>query len=133
MVEQVSAFDRRELVRGAALLPVAVISGGATGALATCSSSGIQIDPNVLVAINNAVVASCNFIPAITTIIPLVNAAFPAVVGATTVAQTVIEQIAALLCAHVTQAGKLGGSLTAGGSEIPVHGWTVVNGKLTYA
>jgi hypothetical protein len=125
-------MNRRELLQAASVLPVAVVSGGATGALATCSSTGIQIDPNVLVAIQNAVATGCNFIPAITTIIPLVNAAFPAVVGATAVAESVISEIAALLCGHVTQAGKLAGNLTAGNTEIPLHGWTVVNGKLTY-
>ena len=129
-------MNRRELMQGASLLPVAIVSGGATGALATCGSSGIQIDPNVLVAISNAVATTCNFIPAVTTVISLVNAAFPAVVGATTVAESVIGEVAGLLCQHSptpAAAGKLAAKdLTAGGQTVPVHGWVVVDGKLTY-
>jgi hypothetical protein len=128
-------MDRRELLKAAPLLPVAVVSGGATGALATCGANGIQIDPNVLVAINNAVAQGCNFIPAITTIIALVNATFPAINGATQIASSVLNEITGVLCAHAptVSGGKLGArTLTAGGTEIPVHGWSIVDGKLTY-
>lgn len=125
--------NRRAVVMSAA---PATLAGTGLGALATCSSSGgIQIDPNVLVAINQAVANGCNFIPAITTVIALVNAAFPAVVGATTVAQSVLTEISGMLCAHApaVQAGKLGAKiLSAGGADIPVHGWSVVDGKLVY-
>ena len=126
--------NRREVLLSA---PPAVVAGSGLGALATCNAqTGIQIDPNVLVAINNAVAQGCNFIPAITTIIAVVNAAFPVVNGATSVAEGVIGQIAGTLCKgapSLTPAGKLGGrTVTAGGSEIPVHGWVVENGKLTY-
>jgi hypothetical protein len=128
-------MDRRELIQAATVLPVAVVSGGATGALATCSSSGIQIDPTVLVAIQNAVATGCNFIPAITTIIPLINALFPAVNGATTIAESVLSQIASTLCANApTPASvKLGAKvMKAGDKEIPLNGWIIVDGKLTY-
>jgi hypothetical protein len=125
-------MDRRDVIKGAALLPTAVVAGGASGAIATCTPTGIQIDPNVLVAINNAVATGCNFIPAITTVIELVNGLFPAVVGATTVAESVIAQIAGTLCKSAPMSGKLGTPLVAGDKEIPVHGWTVVDGKLVY-
>ena len=130
--------NRRELMQAATVLPVAVVSGGATGALATCSSTGgIQIDPNILVAINNAVIQSCNWIPAITTVIPLINAAFASLIGATTIAESVLAQIAGLLCKSAptaTAAGKFEAKapLKAGDVEIPVHGWVVENGHFTY-
>jgi hypothetical protein len=125
-------MNRREVLFSA---PPAVVAGSGLGALATCGPTGIQIDPNVLVAINNAVAQGCNFIPAITTVIALVNAAFPTVIGTTTIAQGVLTEIAGMLCAHApaVQAGKLGTkTLNAGGTDIPVHGWSVVDGKITY-
>ena len=125
-------MNRRDIVKGAALLPTAVLTGGASGAIATCTPTGIQIDPNILVAINDAVAKSCNFIPAITTVIPLITALFPAILGATTIAETVIAQIAGLLCKSAPIGRKLGAPLVAGDKEIPVHGWTVVDGKLVY-
>jgi hypothetical protein len=130
-------MNRREALKAGTLIPVSFgVSGMAGGALATCGSSGIQIDPTVLVAINNAVAQACNFIPTVTTVIAIVDALFPAVNGATSVAEGVIGQIAGTLCKgapSLTPAGKLGGrTVTAGGSEIPVHGWVVENGKLTY-
>ena len=125
--------NRREVLLSA---PPAVVAGTGLGALATCNAqTGIQIDPNVLVAINNAVAQGCNFIPAITTIIAVVNAAFPVVNGATSIAQSVLTEISSMLCAHApaVQAGKLGAkTLNVGGTDIPVHGWTVVDGKVTY-
>jgi len=132
-------MNRRDALKAGTLIPISFgVTGMAGGALATCGANGIQIDPNVLVAINNAVATGCNFIPAVTTVIALVNAAFPAVNGATGIAEGVINQIATLLCAHAPTppaAGeKLGAAktLTAGGTDIPVHGWSVINGKLTY-
>ena len=125
-------MNRREVLFSA---PPAVVAGSGLGALATCGPTGIQIDPNVLVAINNAVAQGCNFIPAITTIIAVVNAAFPVVNGATSIAQSVLTEISSMLCAHApaVQAGKLGTkTLNAGGTDIPVHGWSVVDGKITY-
>ena len=108
-----------------------VVVGAAVGQLATCSSSGIQINPDVLVAINNAVATGCNFIPAVTTVIALVNALFPAVNGAATVAESVVGQIAQALCSSAPT--KLGAkTLKAGDKEIPVNGWVVIDGKLTY-
>lgn len=127
---------RRDALKAGTLIPISVgVTGMAGGALATCTPAGIQIDPNVIVAINQAVATSCGFIPAITTLIALVNAAFPAVNGATTIAQSVLNEISGMLCAHApsVQAGKLGAkTLNAGGTDIPVHGWSVVDGKLTY-
>jgi hypothetical protein len=126
-------FNRRELMRSAALLPTAVVAGGATGAIATCSSpGGIQIDPAILVEINKAVASGCNFIPAITTVIAVVNALFPAVNGATSIAESVITQIAGTLCKNAPMSGKLGAPLVVGDSQIPVHGWVVADGKLVY-
>jgi hypothetical protein len=128
-------MNRREVLFSA---PPAVVAGSGLGALATCGPTGIQIDPNVLVAINNAVATTCNFIPAVTTVIALVNVAFPAVNGVTSIGEGIINQIASTLCAHAPTppaAGeKLGAAktLTAGGQDIPVHGWTIINGKLTY-
>ena len=121
--------NRRNVLLSA---PPAIVVGTGLGAVATCSPTGIQIDPNVIVAINNAVATGCNFIPAITTTIAIVNALFPAVNGATTVAQGVISQIADMLCKNVVQSGKLGGSIKAGDADIPIHGWHVVDGKLVY-
>ena len=115
------------------------VSGGMTGgALVSCTPTGIQIDPNVIVAINNAVAQGCNFIPAITTVIGVINAAFPAVLGATTIAESVIGEISAMLCANkptATQAGRLGSAsktMKAGDKDIPVNGWIIIDGKLTY-
>jgi hypothetical protein len=126
-------MNRREALKAGTLIPVSFgVSGMAGGALTTCSSSGIQIDPNVLVAINNAVAQGCNFIPAITTVIAIVNALFPAVNGVSSVAEGVIGQIAAALCKAAPVAGKLGAPLVIGGTEVPIHGWTVVDGKITY-
>jgi hypothetical protein len=125
--------NRREVLLSA---PPAVVAGAGLGALATCNAqTGIQIDPSVLVAINNAVAQGCNFIPAVTTIIAVVDAAFPAINGATTIAASVLNEISSMLCAHTptTVAGKLGTkTLNAGGKDIPVHGWVIVDGKLTY-
>jgi hypothetical protein len=129
-------MDRREALKIGVVLPAAVVAGGATGQLATCSSSGgIQINPSVLVAINNAVATGCNFIPAVTTVIALVNALFPAVNGATAVAEGVISQIASMLCSNAPNpaSAKLGAkTLKAGDKEIPVNGWVVIDGKLQY-
>jgi len=132
-------MDRRKLMQSASLIPIGFgVSGMAGGALATCTPTGIQIDPNVLVAINNAVATGCNWIPAITTVVALVNASFPAVVGATTVAESVVNQVANVLCKAApapTAGGKFEAKAplkAADGTEIPVHGWVVENGKLTY-
>jgi len=131
-------MDRRELLKAAPALPVAVVSGGATGALFTCTpTGGIQIDPNILVAINNAAAQGCNFIPAITTVIGIINATFPAVLGATTIAQSVITEISSMICANKPPpvAGKLGAAaktITVRDKEIPVNGWVVIDGKLQY-
>jgi hypothetical protein len=129
-------IERRKMLSGCTLLPVAVISGGATGALATCSSSGIQIDPTVLDSISKAVATACNFIPAVTTVIAVVNALFPAINGTTSVAEGIISQVAGVLCASApaTTAGKFGAKVLKdqAGNEIPVHGWVIVDGKLTY-
>ena len=51
---------------------------------------------------------------------------------AATVASSIITQIAETLCGAKTQAGKLGGSFRTGSTDIPLHGWEVINGKLTY-
>jgi len=122
-------MNRREVLLSA---PPAVVAGTGIGAVTTCSSSGIQIDPNILVEINKAVATGCNFIPAITTVIALINAAFPAVLGATTIVQSTLNEIVNMLCQHA-QAGKLGGApLNANGTDVPVHGWIVKDGKLVY-
>ena len=130
--------SRREALKAGTLIPVAFgVTGMAGGALATCGSTGIQIDPNVLVAINNAVATGCNWIPAITTVIPLVNASFPTLIGATTIAESVLAEIVSVLCksAPVQTAGgkfEARAPLKVGDTVIPVHGWVVENGKLTY-
>jgi len=122
-------INRRNVLMSA---PPAVVAGTGLGALTTCSSSGIQIDPNVIVEINKIVANTCNFIPAITTVITVVNALFPQVNGATSVAEGVIQQIASLLCKSAPMSGKLGASLDANGTQVPVHGWVVQDGKLIY-
>ena len=127
-------ISRRNVLHSSTAIPL-LATGSLTGALATCSSSGgIQIDPNVLVAINNAVAMGCNWIPAITTVIALVNASFPAVSGAASVAESVIAQVAATLCAAKPTplaGGKLGAAKIAG-TDVVAHGWVVQDGKLVY-
>jgi len=127
-------INRRNVLLSA---PPAVVAGSGLGALATCNAqTGIQIDPNVIVAISNAVAAGCNWIPAITTVIALVNASFPVVVGATTIAESVLGEISGVLCNNKptsTAGGKLGAKdFKAGDQTITAHGWVISDGKLTY-
>ena len=130
------AVSRRNMLKAGTVLPIGFgVTGMAGGALATCTPTGIQIDPNVLVTINNAVAASCNFIPAITTVIGLVNALFPAVNGVTSVAEATIAQIAAALCksAPTPASAKLGAPIKIEGTDVAVHGWVVgPDGHLVY-
>lgn len=132
-------MNRRALVRSSALAPVALgVSGMASGALFTCSpTGGVQIDPAVLDAIMKAVAEGCNFIPAVETIVGLVSATFPAVVGATTIAASVLSEISDILCANVPTPASPVSSLKLKkpvGATLPVasHGWVIQSGKLVY-
>ena len=131
-------MNRRELLQTSSLIPIGFgVTGMAGGALATCSSTGgIQIDPVVLDEITKAVAAGCNFVPAVTTIISIVSIAFPAVLGATSIAESVLKEISAMVCASAptpAASGKFASKmLTAGGKDIPVNGWVINNGKLEY-
>lgn len=129
-------MDRRSLMRTSAVAPVALgVSGMAGGALFTCGSNGLQIDPAVLDTIMKAVAAGCNFIPAVETIVGLVTTTFPAVVGAATIAESVLGEIQAILCANVPTPATPSMKLKVKGSEVAVtaHGWIIgPNGKLVY-
>ncbi len=122
--------DRRLVLLGSAGA-VTMLAG--MGGLATCSSTGgIVINPAVIDAIQAAVATACGFVPAVSTLVAIVAASFPAVAGVATIADTVLEQIATLLCAayktQTSASGELKGTPMAG--MVPIHGLHVVNGKI---
>ena len=57
-------LTRRNVLRSSAVV-TALAVGGVAGQLATCSSTGIVINPAVLTAIQSAVATACNFIPTV--------------------------------------------------------------------
>ncbi len=123
--------DRRLLLLGTA--GAAMLAGSGMGGLATCSSTGgVVLNPAVIDAIQAAVATACGYVPAVSTLVAIVGASFPAVAGVATIATTVLEQIAALLCAsykaQMSPSGELKATPMAG--TVPIHGLHVVNGKI---
>jgi hypothetical protein len=123
---------RRGALSKIAVVGAAITAGTGMGSVATCSSTGgVVINPDVIDAIQKAVATACGFVPAVSTLVAIVAASFPAVAGVATIADTVLEQIAALLCTAYTSAqvsGQLKGVPMAG--TVPIHGLHVVNGKI---
>lgn len=127
-------LTKRNVLKSSAVVPALVV-GGITGQLATCSNGQIVVNPAVLDAIINAVATGCNFIPTVETIVGLVGATFPSVAGVTTIAAAVLTEITDILCANIpTPATPVTGLKLKTGTtlSVPSHGWIIQNGKLTY-
>ena len=123
---------RRQLMSTAGLAPVMFVTGGmAGGALVSCQNGQIVVDPAVLNAIQQAVATACNFIPAVTTIVALIAVSFPAIAGATTIADTVLKEISGILCAAAPTPATAAAALVPN-TSVAVHGWVIQNGKLVY-
>ena len=123
---------RRSAMAKILLAGTALTAGAGMSGLATCSSTGgIVINPDVIDAIQKAVATACGFVPAVTTLVAIVAASFPAVAGVATIADTVLQQIATLLCtAYTAQMTASGLKAAPMAGTVAIHGLHVVNGKI---
>jgi hypothetical protein len=128
---------RRNLLLGSA----GAAALASMGQLSGCSSptpGGNSVLPAVIDAITKAIAGVCAVIPAVTTLVDIIVAVFPAAAGVGTIADTLVQQIAQYVCNLFKQAGAEHGDIKEGAvfnakvkdTTVPLHGYTVSNGKL---
>lgn len=126
--------NRRAIMLGGA----AAIAGVSMGNLSSCSGPQ-QVLPTVIDAVITVMTPACQVIPAIATLVDIIAKAFPAAAGVATISDALAQQIAKYVCALFTSAGVVPGQtppashklgVDVKGSNVTLHGWTIVNGKI---
>lgn len=117
----------------------AAVAGGA--ALSSCTFSPQTVLPAVIDAVIGVMTPVCQVIPGIVTLVDIIAKAFPAAVGVSTITDAVAKQIATYVCSLFSTSGVVPGqtppasrklSASVNGTNVDLHGWTIVNGKIVH-
>lgn len=88
------------------------------------------LDPSVIDTLQKALATACGFVPAAASLLAIAEISFPALLGAGTIAQNVLEQFSKLMCDAYKAQGKIGtATLKVGDKTVDLHGLHVVDGK----
>jgi len=120
-------MNRRKLLTGAA-----VIGTGAAVSACTTTNGTATVSPAVIDAIAKITAEACNIIPSAVSLVALIAAAFPTIAGAATISAAVANEIASLFCHNTTPVGGTVGAVPKFNNvAVELHGWHIVDGKMT--
>lgn len=110
--------------------------------MAGCSTTPVQILPAVLDIIQKAVAGACQIIPVVATLVDVIVAVFPAAAGVATITDALAQQVAQYICGLFSNAGLKAGvhpgktlmahAVGPKAATVELHGYSVVNGVMTY-
>ena len=81
------------------------------------------LNPSVIDTLQKALATACGFVPTAASLLAIAEISFPALLGAGTIANNVLEQFSKLMCDAYKTQGKVGAAtMKVGDKNVELHG-----------